>query len=344
MNIANDDKAKKTILYKVNSNNNSKKHLGWLIFKCETKIVKTPYGSMDGVIEINTHFIYNDSLRYPRLNQFFGSVSYSPDLTSRASISKSTARGGFGGIYLEPSDLNGHRIGGLVMDTIVNWLKQFDGNTTVNGIKYHPAKEKVDIVNAFYKKFSIPLSGETTIANLTTNDSWKKNIFEYDIENIFFEVWQSKSKIKFYEVQNHFFDKLNKKIEKESQTWKSIIFGNSEHDIDNYCDFVPLNKNLEYYENLQELKSFDNIKIIINLFIEYNQNSRKLHTLMSENEKIKNKIYQSNKINAKPLKFKYGFHKLFLNKVTLFLVFFLAIVVSNRDFIISFYNNFIINK
>lgn len=342
MRITNDDKAKKTILYTVNSNNNSKKHLGWLIFECKTEIVKTSYGSMDGIIEINTYFIYPDSLNYPKLNQFFGSVSYSQNLSPRASISKSTTHSGFGGIYLEPYDLNGHRIGGLVMDTIVNWLKQFDGNTIVNGIKYDPAKEKVDIVNAFYKKFSIPISGETTIANLTTNDSWNKNIFEYDIENIFFEVWQSKSKIKFYEVQNQFFDKLNKKIEKESQTWKSIIFGNSEYDIDN--DFVPLNKNFEYYENLKELKSFDNIKVIINLFIEYNHNSRKLHALMSKNKQLKNKIYQSNKINAQPLKIKYGYHKLFLNKLTFWLVVFLVAGVSNMDLIISFYNNFIINE
>lgn len=332
---------KETKIYTINAKD-SNKHIGWFVFNCNKKIIKTSYGNMDGEIKIDIYHIYPDSMNKPRLNQFFGSISSSSYLEARASISKSTTYSGFGGIYLEPYDLNGNRIGGLVMDTIINWLKQFDGSTIVNSIKYDPAKGQEKIVEAFYKKFSIPLSGETTIANLKTNNSWKKNIFEYDIENIFYEVWQSNNQIIFYENQNQILENLNKKVKEESKSWKSIVFGKQEYIIEDY--FIPMDKNMEFYSKLYNLKAYDNIEDIINLFINYNSIERKLNRLFDNNKNLRNKLYQSNKINIKPLKFKYAFHKLFLNPQSFWIFTFLLIGISYKDYIISIFQNFIINK
>lgn len=323
-------KSNKTCLYTVNSSKNHH-HLGWFIFSQKTTIEKKSYGDLDGVIEINIDFIPPNIGCTHRLNQFFGSISSKSYSKPRASISKSTADSGFGGIYLEPIHLNGHRIGGLVMDTIINWLKQFDGSTIVNSIRYKPSKGQENIVEAFYKKFSIPLSGETTISNLTTSDSWKKNIFEYDIEDIFYEVWESKSSINFYTDQNEYFKSISEKIEIELTTWSSIIFGKPKYNVDNIS--TPLNKNLKYYQDLDKIKKSNDLKDIVSLIEEYKKIKGVLSSLKEKNNNLKNKISNLNNKNIKKLKLRLAFEKIFFNANSFWFFIILLIIFNNLNII-----------
>lgn len=316
------------IIYSVNSRDNTQ-HLGWIIFNCTSTITKFSFGDLNGVIQVNLHFIDLDSENAPRLNQFFGSISSNSHSLPRASISKPSAEGGFGGIYLEPACLSGNRIGGLIMDTIINWLKTFNGSTLVNRIRFDPVKEIQHIVEAFYKKFAIPLKDETTIENLIVNDSWKKNISEFDITNIFDIVWESEHIINFYQTQNEYLSKLNKKIEKESTSWRSIFFGGKKQK--NIKTLELKNKDVEYYKKINELKTLEDIDAIFNLFKKYKTIKRIQDELIRKNENLKNNFHRLNKINVKKFKVKYMLQKIFINQYSFWVVLFISLIINYKE-------------
>lgn len=319
-------------VYCVHSRDNSRL-LGWLICDSFAEIKKFSFGEVNGMIRIDIHFIDRLSSSSPQFNQFYGSFTSNSSAPARASISKSSADSSFGGIYLQPETLCGNRIGGLVMYKIVKWLKQFDGSTLVNKINYQPSPDIAHIVEAFYDKFHIPLKGETTIKNLVLNDSWGKNILDFNIEEVFDTVWFSEKKIEYYQKQNSCLNELNSIIDNELTTWKSIFFGGKNRKLPSETEnFI---KDEDYSHTLSKIKT---IKDTSNLLIKYREIKIKENKLIEDNKKLKDRFYAKNKLNIKSFRLKYLLQKIFFNTYSFWTILLILITFSNKEYIINMKN------
>jgi len=115
-------------------------------------------------------------------SSLFGTVS----LTSRTTSS--------GGVFIDPEDLRGLRIGTYLMNEIVQWAQQWP-EATVQSIELRPGQadeSNRERRNRFYERFGIVFdyadsehacgrSRPMLVRQLTPADSWKKNITEQPV-------------------------------------------------------------------------------------------------------------------------------------------------------------------
>ncbi|MCL8296992.1 hypothetical protein M9Y33_14620, partial [Acinetobacter baumannii] len=155
-------------IFRLTSGNKNFK--GWVIFELISTIKISSYRT-EADIDISIHYTNGYKLDRNRSTfTFQGSFLKDSDDNLRASISKSSTTDGHGGIYVQPSQIRGHRVASLAMDHIVQFLKKFPEQTIVNSIKFEPDKDFIDIAKNFYSKFGIPLEGSFLISDLITND------------------------------------------------------------------------------------------------------------------------------------------------------------------------------
>lgn len=89
-----------------------------------------------------------------------------------------------GGIEINPSNIAGQRVGGLIFNKIIKWLKSFPNDTQVNPIKFKPTGNPT-ISKTFYKNFGVPTNGDSfQIADLKFHDTWTQNIKKTNLSAI----------------------------------------------------------------------------------------------------------------------------------------------------------------
>ncbi|MFW1769718.1 hypothetical protein [Acinetobacter baumannii] len=209
-------------IFRLTSRNKNFK--GWIIFKLISEIKISSYKT-EADIDISIHYTNSHELdRNSNSFSFQGSFLKDGD-NLRASISKSSTTNGHGGIYVQPSQIRGHRVASLAMDHIVQFLKKFPEQTIVNSIKFEPDKDFIAIAKNFYSKFGIPLQGSFLIKDLKTNDNWKERLSEYSIQDIFYLNEYYTQELQFLNNKYKVLLNILHRQSKEKYKIYNIIFG-----------------------------------------------------------------------------------------------------------------------
>ncbi|WP_336932382.1 hypothetical protein [Acinetobacter bereziniae] len=181
--------------------------IGHLLLTIKEKVeVSVTY--KDSYLEINSYF-YED-LKAPSLKNFYASY--------RVSLINENDQNYANISYLNPPEggdiilfdgMRGFRIGSLIMYIKIQWLKNLSADYKVKGIFFRPDGDP-EIAKQFYKNFGVRIDGlPFKISNLYLHDTWKKNIFEIDlnkidsiIQNLVTELNFINSKIKYLKEMN----------------------------------------------------------------------------------------------------------------------------------------------
>ncbi|MFL4435507.1 N-acetyltransferase [Acinetobacter baumannii] len=205
----------------------NKDYLGWIFFN-KVSEVKTSPQTKEAKIIISIRFLNRNGKLHEQNNTFCGSFSKNFDGCLTASISKPETTSGHGGIYLDPEEIRGYRVGSLAMDHIVHFLKNFPSNTTVNAIKFKPNNETKEIAQNFYTKFGIPLSNTFSISDLKNNDNWKENLIEYTLYELIQLNDYCNQELIFLKDYGAELQKVSDQIFNEKKNIFNIIFGGKE--------------------------------------------------------------------------------------------------------------------
>ncbi len=135
-------------------------------------------------LTINLKFTYYEDFRIQTaFSSFLASYIHTHNLGPRASISTHNPFE-IGGIEIKPSNIAGQRVGGLIFNKIITWLKSFPHATQVNPINYKPTGDH-RISKTFYKNFGVPINGGAfTIADLEFHDTWVQNIKQTNLSTL----------------------------------------------------------------------------------------------------------------------------------------------------------------
>lgn len=116
------------------------------------------------------------------------------NIEPRASISTHNPFN-IGGLEINPHEIRGQRVGGMIMYQICQWLKQFPLDTEVNPIDFVPSGNPI-LAKRFYENFGVPVNGDPfTIDDLKLHDSWKKNIQSIGQQELIDEIVLMKQEI-----------------------------------------------------------------------------------------------------------------------------------------------------
>ena len=135
-------------------------------------------------LTINLKFTYHDDLSIQTaFSSFLACYIHRSDTEPRASISSHNPFQ-IGGIEINPLDISGQRVGGLIFNKIITWLKNFPDDTQINPIDYKPTGNP-QISKTFYMNFGVPTNGDSfTISDLKLHDTWTQNIKKTNISTI----------------------------------------------------------------------------------------------------------------------------------------------------------------
>lgn len=185
-----------TELYKL-FDKNSGQLLG--LFRLDTEIKDESFQykethNTQAELTIRLEFTPYDDLDTRTYHSYFlASYIHKPfvDIGPRASISSHNPFN-IGGIELNPQTIRGHRIGGMILYKIVQWLQQYPLDTQVNPIDFVPSGH-AKTVQRFYENAGVPVNGDPfTIADLKLNLSWQQNIQQVDSMKLKEEIIQLK--------------------------------------------------------------------------------------------------------------------------------------------------------
>ncbi|HHB1666478.1 TPA: hypothetical protein ACN96N_001521 [Acinetobacter baumannii] len=262
-------------IFRLTSGNKNFK--GWVIFELISTIKISSYRT-EADIDISIHYTNGYKLDRNRSTfTFQGSFLKDSDDNLRASISKSSTTDGHGGIYVQPSQIRGHRVASLAMDHIVQFLKKFPEQTIVNSIKFEPDKDFIDIAKNFYSKFGIPLEGSFLISDLITNDNWKERLSVYSIQDIFHLNEYYTQELQFLNKQYEVLKNITHQQSKEMFKTYNIIFGTNKIPVP---DFSFTFNEVDIENKIKEFKI--DTKSVIPLLeklssLEFNINEKKYH-------------------------------------------------------------------
>ncbi|WP_252510844.1 hypothetical protein [Acinetobacter baumannii] len=279
-------------IFRLTSGN--EKFKGWIIFKLISKVITSSYKTKAD-IDITIHYTNGNEHDSDRSTfTFQGSFLKDCDDNLRASISKSSTTDGHGGIYVEPSQIRGHRVASLAMDHIVQFLKKFPEQTIVNSIKFEPDKNFIAIAKNFYSKFGIPLEGSFLISDLKTNDNWKERLSEYSIQDIIHLDDYYTQELQFLNKQYETLNNIIHQQSKEKYKTYNIIFGTNKITAP-YFNFIFNEMGIE-----NKVKDFTiNKDSVLQLLeklgsLEFNINEKKYH-----NKNLLSSIEEANRILVK---------------------------------------------
>lgn len=110
-----------------------------------------------------------------------------------------------GAIFVDPPDLRGQRIGTYLLNSIVNWVKQWPEASvdTIKLVEGYASPENKERRNWLYEQFNIAFdydddskkagtSRAMYVDKLTPVDTWKENILEYDISDFLSKMLREK--------------------------------------------------------------------------------------------------------------------------------------------------------
>lgn len=256
-------------------NRDATRSLGILVLESMSKISNIEVGEISrtkGKFEVKTYCFPKHWLGQCYSNDF--SAGYKREEGERTASISSQDVSRNGGLYVDPSEIQGLRIGGLMMDSSITWLKQFPEDTLVRKIDYKPNNEL--LARKFYKKFNIPLDNDTIIGGLSNSDSWLENIRPIEVGNFIFETWLNLEKLKLYEKANRQMQALLRKKQHEQYTYKNIFFGGRKIklDVSFVNQEVQPNKDYKRFYNMMDFRcengkyNLDKLKIFIHQYLD----------------------------------------------------------------------------
>ncbi|MDR0273794.1 MAG: hypothetical protein LBI48_00310 [Burkholderiaceae bacterium] len=179
--------------------------LCWLLVEREETYQRDPH---DGTV-----YEASITLSYKRImakfshsedgkGRFYGYYSHYFNAVSLTSSSMSK-----GAVFLDPPELNGHRIGTYLMNEIIQWAQQWS-EATVNSIELLAGNAHGDNKvrrNWFYEQFGLVFdytdpehcagySRPMKVAALTTVETWRQNIVEHRMFDYLAEVLCAKER------------------------------------------------------------------------------------------------------------------------------------------------------
>lgn len=160
------------------------------------------------------------------------------NIEPRASISTHNPFN-IGGLELNPHEIRGQRVGGMIMYQIFQWLKQFPLDTEVNPIDFVPSGNP-KVAKNFYERLGVPTNGDTfTIGDLILHESWKKNISAISQQELFDEIVLMKQEIAGAIEQHQAFRSQISEISKIQYTTNPWIGFKSCHILPNILNQLP---------------------------------------------------------------------------------------------------------